>query len=123
MLITNLLCDGCGRKPNLMEWIRAEMTNSGYAEWRHPGIAFRRGGCEISNMTREKIERLWEDLFQRETPSPLSFLCPECQERVAEELPELLQRDKLREVELLLEDEARRRANRGQYLGAARPWD
>lgn len=92
-LISKLQCDGCGRKPRLMEWLRGELTNTGYPEWRHPGIAFMAAGCPITHSNRAKAERLFHALFGRPLPDEPSYLCPDCQTWAEEQLPALSRQD------------------------------
>lgn len=86
-------CDGCGRQPNFWEWFRGELSNSGYQDWRHPGIAFKAAGVPMLHATQRKAERLFVQLFRRPLPDELSYLCPECQFRVETELPALAAAD------------------------------
>ncbi len=122
-MLTDMQCSGCGRKPTLWEWIRAEMSQSGYEEWRHPGITFTPAGCPFTPNNRDQCERLFEDVFQRPLPYEACHLCPGCQNRVNAELPELLARDIANEGERQRQREARRREQRQEYLGVQRPWD
>lgn len=95
MLQSKMQCDGCGRKPKFMEWVRGELTADGYPEWRHPGICFKAGGCAITHNTRARAERFFYALFQRQLPDESGFLCPECQAYAAQELPSLCAQDPL----------------------------
>jgi hypothetical protein len=90
MLLTKIQCDGCGRKPNLMEWFRGEISSEGYADWRHPGIVFLECGCPMNYENREKIQAFFFSLFGRALPDELSYLCPQCQEFARAELPALV---------------------------------
>jgi hypothetical protein len=92
-LLTKIECDGCGRGPTFREWMRGELTFQGYPEWRHPGIAFRQAGCPLSRDNMARAARLFPALFGRPMPYELSFLCPECQQLVLEELPALYAAD------------------------------
>jgi len=89
MLLSDIRCDGCGRGPNFVEWIRGEFSQSGYAEWHHPGIAFRDAGVPMSYDNRGRCERLFLALFGHPMPDNLSYLCPHCAQLAKEELPAL----------------------------------
>jgi hypothetical protein len=89
MLLTKLRCDACGRTPNFWEWARGELTATGYPDWSHPGVAFRRVGVGTTHEGREKIPRLYELVFGKAYPEEPGYLCPQCQERVAALVPEL----------------------------------
>lgn len=89
MLLSRMCCDGCGRRPNLMEWFRGEFSAEGYQEWRHPAIAFHRAGFPVKYENRDKARRIYESLFGREMPVEEGFLCPQCQNWVEKELPGL----------------------------------
>ncbi len=89
MLLTQMRCDGCGRRPSLGEWFRGELTAEGYPEWRHPGITFKQCGVPISIENRAKVEYLFQALYGRPMPVELGFLCPQCQEYAEEEIPAL----------------------------------
>jgi len=88
-----IYCDGCGGKPSVWAWIRAELTSEGYSNWRHPAIAFQAAGCPMTYNTRGLCERLFKRLFNRLLPEEPSYLCPRCQDRVAAELPDLMAQD------------------------------
>jgi hypothetical protein len=90
MLLTNIRCDGCGRKPNLLEWARGELTTAGYQDWRHPGIVFKDAGYPITTPNRAACSQLFYALFQRQLPDELSYLCPQCQAWAEAELPTLI---------------------------------
>lgn len=107
--LTKIFCDGCGRAPTFWEWVRGELTNEGYPEWRHPGIAFRAAGCPLGVERREKCERVFLALFGRALPDDPSYLCPQCQERAEQELPALVATD--------LEPERRTPSRPRHYLG------
>lgn len=89
MLLTQMRCDGCGRKPTLAEWFRGELTAEGYPEWRHPGIVFRECGVPIQPGNQAKIAYLFEALYGRPLPIELGFLCPQCQDYAEAEIPAL----------------------------------
>ncbi len=89
MLLTKMACDGCGRRPNLVEWFRGEFSAEGYREWCHPNIAFHNAGYPLKNDNREKGRRIFEALFGRQMPDDDGFLCPQCQRWVEAELPGL----------------------------------
>lgn len=93
MRLTKIQCDGCGRSPNILEWLRGEFSTDGYHDWRHPAIAFKEAGCPISYDNRGKAERMFQALFGREMPEQAGFLCPRCQRLVDEELPVLWEAD------------------------------
>ncbi len=93
MLLTSISCDGCGRKPTFLEWMKGEFTASGYADWRHPAIIFKESGYPISQDTMGRSERMFQALFGKELPEDMNYLCPECQNRVATELPGLASAD------------------------------
>jgi hypothetical protein len=93
MLLTKISCDGCGRKPSLVEWIRGELTSSGYPDWAYPGIAFNKAGMPIGQTNRAKCERVFWALFGRPMPEELSYFCPQCQAWVEQELPDALAAD------------------------------
>ncbi|MFN3649987.1 MAG: hypothetical protein ACK47B_10435 [Armatimonadota bacterium] len=76
-----------------MEWFKGEITMQGYPDWRHPGIAFSKAGVKMTYENRAKCERLFRELFGRPMPHELSYLCPDCESRVIEELPELAAAD------------------------------
>jgi hypothetical protein len=99
------------------------MTHEGYAEWRHPGIAFAAAGCSLLSENREKCCRIFENLYQRPLPSEPSLLCPQCHARAEEELPDLLKRDAALEESRRHARLQAERTRRGQYLGVQRPWD
>jgi hypothetical protein len=90
MRLTHMFCDGCGRRPNLWEWMRGELSQDGYAEWRHPGIAFRAAGCPLGYENRRKVAWAFSVLFNRPMPEELSHLCPQCNARAEMDLPTLL---------------------------------
>lgn len=90
MRLTTIHCDGCGRTPTFLEWVRGEFTTDGYREWRHPGIAFRDAGMPITYDNRTRCQQLFFTLFGRPLPEEADYLCPHCQERAAEELPALI---------------------------------
>jgi len=94
MLLNTLRCDGCGRGPKLIEWLRAEFTSDGYAEWRHPGRIFREAGIPLSYENKDRCARLFEALFGHPPPEEMAYLCPECQEWALRELPGLAALDK-----------------------------
>lgn len=89
MLLTQMRCDGCGRKPTLAEWFRGELTAEGYPDWRHPGLIFRECGVPIAPENRAKVEYLFETLYGRPMPIELGFLCPQCQDHAEAEIPAL----------------------------------
>jgi hypothetical protein len=89
MLLTKISCDGCLRKPNFWEWVKGEMSSSGYEDWRHPGIPFKNAGCPLTYDNQKKAGRMFFQLFGRPLPDELSYFCPECQTRVELELPAL----------------------------------
>jgi len=91
--MTSIQCDGCGRKPNLWEWLRGELTDAGYAEWRHPGLAFREAGYPLTHATRARCEALFYALFGRALPEDAGFLCPQCQDWTLQQLPPMIQHD------------------------------
>ena len=93
MLLTQLHCDGCGRKPNLVEWMKGELGGSGYEGWRHPGIAFKEAGCQLDGENIDKCERLFRKLFGRPMPLEMDFLCPDCFARALRSLPRLIEED------------------------------
>jgi hypothetical protein len=93
MRLTQMYCDGCGRKPNLWEWMMGEFSATGYQDWRHPGITFKEAGCPITYETRNRSNRLFLALFGRPIPDELSYLCPNCQTHAALELPGLIATD------------------------------
>lgn len=93
MLLSPMRCDGCGRRPNLLEWFRGEFSQDGYAEWRHPGYAFKRLGYALSYDNRGKMERIFQQLFGHEMPEDTGHLCPHCQKLAEEELPRLWAED------------------------------
>src|SRR4051812_16732704 len=89
MLLTPMQCDGCGRKPTFMEWFKGELTNAGYADWRHPAIIFKETGYPITPDTMGRSERLFQKLFGKEMPDDMNSLCPTCIARAEAELPAL----------------------------------
>lgn len=93
MLLCNIRCDGCGRGPNFVEWVRGELSQTGYEEWRHPGIVFRACGVPMSYDSRARCERLFFALYGHEMPAELSYLCPRCARLAEEELPSLAAAD------------------------------
>src|SRR5438105_4833875 len=93
LLLCNMRCDGCGRPPNFVEWVRGEFSQAGYEEWRHPGIVFRAAGVDFTYDTRGKCERLFEALYGHPMPDELSYLCPNCAKLAQEELPALAAAD------------------------------
>lgn len=93
MLLTNIACDGCGRKPTFMEWFKGEFTSAGYSEWRHPAIIFKEVGYPIEQNSMGRSERLFQALFNKEMPDDMNYLCPECQARAEVELPALASAD------------------------------
>lgn len=93
MRLTNLKCDGCLRVPRFWEWVRGELSQSGYPDWRHPGIAFKAAGCPLTREHRRQGERIFLHIFGRPLPEELSYLCPECQVRVETEAPRLIASD------------------------------
>lgn len=111
MLLTRMSCDGCGRKPNVVEWFQGELYG-GYPDWRHPAIAFKEAGCYLSYDNRAKGERMFLQLFGRPMPEESSFLCPHCQALVAQELPALWEADEGPD----LRDRPREREFMGQYF-------
>ena len=90
---SKIVCDGCGRGPTLKEWFRAEILGGSYGHWRHPGIAFKEAGVETGQISRAKFERLFRGVFGRPLPEEPSYLCPECQVQVAQDLPDLAAKD------------------------------
>lgn len=76
--------------PTFLEWVRGELTMDGYREWRHPGIAFKEAGMPITYDNRARCQQLFFTLFGRPLPEDADYLCPQCQERIAEELPALV---------------------------------
>ena len=42
-ILCKIRCDGCGRGPNFFEWVRGELSQGGYGDWRHPGVIFKEG--------------------------------------------------------------------------------
>jgi hypothetical protein len=93
MRLTNLRCDGCLREPRFWEWVRGELSQTGYQDWRHPGIVFKQIGCPLTYENRRKGERVFLQIFGRPIPEELSYLCPECQQRVELEGPGLAATD------------------------------
>ena len=93
MRLSRMSCDGCGRGPSFVEWCRGELTNEGYGDWRHPGIVFKQHGIPLDYQNRRKCERLFYALFGRKLPDEADYLCPDCQRRADEELPDLIARD------------------------------
>lgn len=93
MRLTRMLCDGCGRTPTFWEWFRGEFSAGGYYDWRHPGIAFKEAGVPMLHETQRKAERLFVRIFNRPLPEELGYLCPNCQARVAREVPGLASSD------------------------------
>ena len=89
MLLSEIECEGCGRRPSFREWFRAEFGHAGYENWRHPGVVFTKMGCPLSYATRAKAMRLYEKIFSRPLPDEPGLLCPECQERCEALIPEL----------------------------------
>jgi hypothetical protein len=89
MLLTQMQCDGCGRKPSFMEWFKGELTSAGYPDWRHPAIIFKEAGYPIAPESMGRAERLFEKLFGKPMPDDMSYLCPNCQARAEAELPAL----------------------------------
>lgn len=94
MRITQLFCDGCGRKPTFWEWCRGEFSPDGYQDWRHPGIIFKEAGCPFTYENKGRAERLFKALFGRPLPEELSYLCPQCQAKAELELPALAASDR-----------------------------
>jgi hypothetical protein len=88
MLLTKIHCDGCLRLPNLWEWMKGELTNDGYPDWRYPGIPFREAGVSLGDSGTRGAE-LFHRLFGRPLPEEPGYLCPQCQVRVLNELPAL----------------------------------
>lgn len=83
-------CDGCDRGPTFWEWARAELTMQGYHEWRHPGRVFKEAGLPMTYENRERCALAYQQIFGLEIKDELSYFCPQCQERVLEELPSLI---------------------------------
>ncbi|MCC2670554.1 MAG: hypothetical protein K0Q72_3025 [Armatimonadetes bacterium] len=90
MLLTNVRCDGCGRGPRFLEWVKGELTSEGYPEWRHPGIVFREAGCPLTYDNRAQCAQFFYTLFERPFPEDAAYLCPDCQERAHAELPSMV---------------------------------
>ena len=93
MLLSKMRCDACGRAPNFVEWWQGELTSQGYPDWRHPGVAFNRAGVPVSHEGHLKIPGYYLRIFGHPYPEDPGFLCPGCQDRVAELMPELLALD------------------------------
>jgi hypothetical protein len=91
-MLTNLHCDGCGRKPNLAEWMKGEF-GGGYDQWRHPGIVFKEAGVPFEGDTQSMADRIFRKLFGRPIPVEMDYLCPTCNTRAARELPRLIAED------------------------------
>jgi hypothetical protein len=87
MLLTRMHCDGCGRRPSFWEWYRGELSHEGYSDWRHPGVVFHEAGCPLTYGNRGKARRAFAAIFGRPLPEELSYLCPQCAARAAQELP------------------------------------
>jgi len=101
MRLTRMACDGCGRLPNLWEWMRGELSQEGYPDWRHPGIVFRAAGCPLGYDNRQKARRAFERLFARPMPEELSYFCPTCNARAQLDLPTVLAEDPGERTQLL----------------------
>jgi hypothetical protein len=93
MLLSKLSCDACGRAPSFVEWWKGELTAQGYPDWRHPGVAFNMAGVAVNHEGHQKIPAYFQRVFGSPYPEDPSFLCPQCQERVMELVPELLALD------------------------------
>jgi hypothetical protein len=93
MWLTQIFCDGCGRRPSFVEWLRGEFHPDGYREWRHPGIAFKNAGLTVTYDTRPLAERHFFTLFGRPMPNGPGYLCPHCQKHVHEQLPFLVEEE------------------------------
>ena len=90
MLLSKMACDGCGRRPRFMEWVRGELSNEGYPEWRHPGVVFRQAGCPITYDSRPQCAQFFFALYGRPFPEEAAFLCPDCQDHAHAELPAMV---------------------------------
>lgn len=91
MRLTRMECHACQKGPGLMAWIHGEVNGHGYPEWCHPKIAFARAGYDMRPENRDQMDRIYLRLFGRSLPDDGGFLCPSCQDLMAEEIPRLWQ--------------------------------